>query len=102
MKKKPTEKRFNWLTRLRQLVAGNVKNPRDINDLYRRAGNWPTCACGTLCRRLPRDVGGRPCDLTLMNEGLRFYRAIKLGEWQSALTIFRNIEERTALLLKAS
>ena len=102
MKKKPTKKRFNWRTRLNQIVQSNIKNPRDYARLFKRAGRWPTCACGTLCRALPRDHNKSPLDYDLRKLGFRFSYAISRKNWKAALRTFHQIEARTDQLLKAA
>jgi hypothetical protein len=95
--KKPAE--FNWLTRLRQLDRGNVKRPRDLARLVRRAHSWPACACGQLCKQLQPD-GGLPRDLELRSLGMSFADYVARRRWRDALAVFRTIERRTAYLLK--
>lgn len=96
---------FNWLIILKLLAAGAKLDPESSHSLTRRAGNWPTCACGELCKRLPRrndDYSmsiGAPRDHTLYDLGLKFSGVVATEQWARALAIFRQIETRTAELL---
>lgn len=93
-------KEFNWLTVLQELIDGRQLNPGEHFDLATRAMSWPKCACGQLCKLLPKRPDGRPDDKFLEDWGVAFYGAIVQREWSNALNIFNLIEERTALLLK--
>lgn len=93
-------KEFDWLTELQELVNGKPYSPQEYENLRYRAGMWPTCACGQLCRSLLRThPEGRPVDDILFTYGRAFYAAIKEMNWNSALHLFNMIETRTQHLL---
>lgn len=97
----PTKpKPWNWLTFLKSAVK---KEPgeKEWRRAIRLAGNWPTCACGQLCKALPREHGGYPVNYGLYQLGIDFSFKIDKRQWPSALSIFLKIEARTAKLLKA-
>lgn len=93
---------FNWLTRLEELnEKGNGYRPSDQEDLTTMAQGWPTCACGQLCKLLPkRGDTAVPEDNKLYNLGCRFYNLVCRCDWSSALDIFRQIEARSFKLLQ--
>lgn len=112
IKKKKKKKEFNWLTALNERLSlvrkGLVsKYPDDTdNALAHRAGEWPTCACGELCKALPRHSGrgvfakSTPVDATLARYGSDFYFCVRRRQWGWAIKLFLKIEARTTLLLK--
>ena len=94
-----TESSFNWITALEGAIR---TEPSDV-EWYRMenlAGTWPTCACGELCRQLPRCTDGSPRDEALYGLGRSFYNNVLGRDWPAALAIFRQIEARTEQLLK--
>ena len=87
-------------------------DPDYLTDLTTRAEHWTTCACGQLCKELPRDHKNQPTDQDLYHKGLLFYTLIRDmrdvvldsgGEPYHILANARDtllaIESRTALLL---
>lgn len=95
--------KFNWLTTLRRLAKRKTPiTGREHGALKRRSGAWPTCACGQLCRRLPRGILGigNPTDGELFWLGIGFNAQVKTRQWKEALATFLRIEARTTLLLK--
>lgn len=91
--------KFNWITFLKRVIK---KSPTKIEArrAERKAGNWPTCACGQLCKRLSRESNGMPVDTILFRSGGHFFLAVRNHDWRKALSIFHRIEKRTAKLLK--
>lgn len=91
---------FNWLAFLKDLAAGRKPTSKERVALNIWAGRWPTCACGQLCKSIPRsNLDGSPQDLHLKRLGLAFYHRIEIGNWTGAITAFREIEARTEQLL---
>lgn len=91
---------FNWLTMLEALASGKRTLSLDeFIDLKCRARHWPTCACGVLCRALPRNSLGQPDDRILYRLGITFARSVLDAQWKPALRCFHKIEARTTLLL---
>lgn len=90
---------FNWIAVLKDLVAGAPVTQYDHQLLIQLSERWPTCACGQLCKTLPRDVNGAPKDKKLRLEGYIFDRHIEAKRWKLALKCFYRIEARTAKLL---
>lgn len=95
----PNDEAFNWLTALQYLADGGEALEWDLNYLEVGAGHWPTCACGQLCKALPRRQGGGPLDRTLFLRGVGFSSAVGSGRWSRALELFQQIEQRTEELL---
>ncbi len=96
MKRKP--KQFNWLTFLKAAIK---KEPSEAQwkMVWEKSKQWPTCACGQLCREVPRNVLGSPEDRTLHELGLNFGEDVYWRNWPVALETFNKIEKRTAELL---
>lgn len=64
------------------------------------ASSWVTCACGQLCKDLPRHDTDGPEDQYLTTLGLDFMCFIRYGEISEAKETLDKIEERTVELLK--
>lgn len=93
---------FNWLAVLKDLAAGMPITQGEYERLVKKAGAWPTCACGQLCSLLPRSGPlGEPEDACLWSWGLTFYQSVKHRDWKYAMATFHKIEARTAELLEA-
>ncbi len=90
---------FNWLTTLEALVAGAEISGAEYGKLLALALRWPTCACGELCKTLPRNEHGAPHDKVLQKLGSDFAGAVGFRDWTDALFLFRLIEHRTEQLL---
>lgn len=91
---------FNWLTMLRALVAGKLQANTDLHrNLKRLAADWPTCACGQLCKNLPKTEGSIPEDWQLRVWGGDFAAYVSIGQWRDALKCFEKIEARASSLL---
>lgn len=90
---------FNWLAVLKDLADGMPLEEASFVLLLNKASGWPTCACGQLCRNLPRDGIGRPDDECLASYGADFYKMVQDKEWRKAITLFHLIEQRTDQLL---
>jgi hypothetical protein len=99
---KPTRKSpWNWLTFLNRAVK---KEPSE-DDYYTAlelVKKWPACACGQLCRKLPKNDFGSPLDFRLKRSGLDFSGYVERKNWKMALFTFHAIEARTAELLGTS
>lgn len=90
---------FNWLEAL-QCAIEHEPDAVEFDALCAAAGDWPTCACGELCKRLPRyEEDGVPMDITLAELGIVFNVHVKRREWNPAFVIFREIEQRTTELI---
>ena len=90
---------WNWLAILKDLAAGAPLNKRDYRKIASRAASWPTCACGQLCKDLPRTDSGVPVDHQLAVLGYYFAAAVKDRHWKLALATFHQIEARAIKLL---
>lgn len=93
------QEEFNWLTVLRALVDGGYIDSSSYSLIYKFAGDWPTCACGQLCKQLPRGPNGAPKDRHTFILGDNFATAVANRNWEEALSLFKSIEERTNELL---
>jgi hypothetical protein len=104
-----TGKSFDWyreLEALRTIKTGGLIHQR-LGGYRERQGKaislasqWTTCACGNMCDIIPRTEDGRPVDTTLTHLGIIFPRAIEAGNYDGALSILDQIEERSAVLIK--
>ena len=71
-----------------------------VSQLKHLAGNWPTCACGNLCKNLPKMTEtNEPKDLKLLKLGILFDHYIRNRSWTEALNTFHEIEQRSTQLL---
>lgn len=91
---------FNWIAVLKDIVAGAHVTFMDHITLLDLASNWPTCACGQLCKNLPKNRDGGPADIILALNGVEFYKHVSKMNWNDALHTFYKIEERTMELLE--
>lgn len=91
---------FNWLTILADLGNGAWMSEDKMGELQDMAQRWPTCACGQLCRQLPRMEDGCPKDSKLRGLGGSFADKVNRRQWCKALDIFQQIEARTTELLE--
>jgi hypothetical protein len=92
--------KFDWIPVLEGLSGGEQVGREDKLKLDSMASQWPTCACGQLCKLLPRDRDKRPEDSMLSILGGQFYQAVQKSLWGEALEIFHKIEARSDKLLK--
>lgn len=95
----PLHPKFNWLRALRHAIK-HEPNPLEWTSLWRAAKEWPTCACGQLCKALPQCYDGSPKDDVLCELGNNFNLEVRNCRWLKAIDIFRKIEARTSELLK--
>jgi hypothetical protein len=84
----------------------------EIEDAYRIAAKWTTCACGNQCAIIPRKYDGEPEDNILRELGIDFFMAIKRmeesKEWIYAVDpnesylkqLFEKNREKAKLILK--
>lgn len=94
------DKNFDWFETLQHLNSGEKISDYDNCTLMVLAREWPTCACGQLCKALPRqELTNAPLDNVLRQLGTEFYIAVCHGRWVTAINIFQEIEKRTAELL---
>ncbi len=95
---KTKRKKYNWLTELEKAVK---KEPatNHLRMMERLAHQWPTCACGQLCKRLPRTLGV-PDDAKTADLGYWFAVYVERHQWKRALETFHKIESRTVAILK--
>jgi hypothetical protein len=93
---------WNWIAILKDLNAGAPISNNSLRNLRVLAGSWPTCACGQLCKNIPRLSDGRPEDPVLRVLGTSFFHYIEECNWGKAIETFLKIEERTDLLLEIS
>ena len=92
--------KFNWFTELDKAINTEPTDDKFF-DLERRAFSWVTCACGQLCKKLPRRKGtrGAPEDPDLYANGTTFSQAILGKHWVYAKIVLERIEKRTIKLL---
>ena len=96
----PYSPEFDWLVFLQHAVDSHgAVNDTDYMRACQMAAEWPTCACGQLCKDLPRNERFQPHDTDLSHLGGHFYAHVGARRWREALDTFKLIEERTAYLL---
>ena len=103
---------FNWFKFLALPVEEITEEA--LLEASGLSGEWVTCACGQLCKKLPRHVNNAPIDETLYRLGLIFVskiseayniKALGWGEGRiknhlkEAKEILIQIEQRTNQLL---
>lgn len=96
---------FNWFAFLKQdMESVDVDYFNKANSL---ADNWVTCACGQLCKVLPKGNGNSPADDELYDLGMDFANEIDNLKYTrqnedrlKALETLNKIEARTTLLLE--
>jgi len=107
-------KEMNWFEELENVKVDDFDKLSKLVDL---AKQWPTCACGELCKDLPKYCGGdsslekvAPADKRLRDLGSTFFNHVAGMQKArhndtferrraSAIEIFHKIEARTAELL---
>lgn len=96
---------FDWFAFLDQDIE--LISRDHLEEANALADNWVTCACGQLCKALPRTAGNAPEDKELDDLGMQFAHAMsEVLETQSntvrdeAVEILKAIEARTTLLLQ--
>ncbi len=75
---------------------------KEINFLTKhniRSADWVTCACGSICKALPRMSNGVPADAQLTRQGSYFHKYIGGLEVNKAKETLKTIENRSAYLI---
>ena len=93
------ETEFNWFTELDNAIKTEPTAER-YQYLFVMAGSWVTCACGELCKALPKGRNGQPEDPYLFANGAEFSDAVQNKDWFYAKIILERIEKKTIKLLK--
>src|SRR4051812_47695755 len=97
------EDEWDWIRFLRGAVE-REPDLRVVLEAQTLADQWPTCACGQLCKDLPRlergEMVGVPNDQELRILGCDFASAVRFSDWPLALEVFEKIEQRTSELLR--
>lgn len=102
-----------WAVVLYNLTYENA-NEIELTILEEAAGNWKICACGNLCRYIPRTLIYKPEDEKLRLLGMSFFQSISslksyhlvekkiafLEELKNAREIHQNIEARAVVVLQ--
>jgi hypothetical protein len=96
---------FDWFAFLNQNIE--LVSEDYFDEANSLANNWVTCACGQLCKVLPRGSGNCPADDELYDLGMDFAHEIEnLRDTRqdedrlTALETLNKIEARTTLLLQ--
>jgi hypothetical protein len=96
---------FDWFAFLNQDIESVSEDYFD--EAKSLADNWVTCACGQLCKVLPRGNRNSPADDKLYDLGMDFARDInnlkdtrQNKDRLKALETLNKIEARTTLLLE--
>ena len=106
----PRGENFCWFEFLNQPKSNFSKG--DLKNACELSSHWTTCACGQLCKSLPRNGRNAPVDPILANLGEVFMNNIEdayqayidheegfLSRIESAKSVLVKIEERTIALL---
>jgi hypothetical protein len=91
--------KFDWYDVLDRLIAGEKPTAEDRAAIQQRAGPWTTCACGQMCKILPRDSSKSPIDEQLRTLGGEFASMMNAGRYHDARKTLDKIEKRTTKLL---
>lgn len=92
--------KFDWYDVLDRLIAGEKPTESDRAAIQQRAGPWTTCACGQMCKLIPRDSAKTPLDQTLKNLGGSFAQLMAAGKYREARNVLDQIERRTSKILQ--
>ena len=88
---------WNWYAYLDADKEVKLKHYKKADVL---AASWVTCACGKLCKVLPKNIlDNEPDDEILSNLSLWFNNYIEHKDFFSAKRILDKIEARTSYLL---
>jgi hypothetical protein len=101
---------MNWWKVLDKGIKAKLEGNNEPfgDDIVDKAGDWPTCAVGQLCKELPRYTeeegyqysDGEPKDEILAEFGSDFAEAIGDQDPLRAHYFMTKIEKRTITLLK--
>jgi hypothetical protein len=106
----PFDDNFCWFLFLEQ--PDNEITEDQIEEAYEKSAQWVTCACGQLCKEIPRNECNRPLDADLQLLGVSFMDKLKIAKnvfyrqhsfkeyLDEAKDILIKIEQRTTELLK--
>ncbi len=92
--------KFNWNLWLEARINNEYISNEALRSAAVLAGNWITCACGNQCSVIPRGFHGMPLDIELRQFGQDFSRLIARQNWTNAVFVLKNIERRSAYLIK--
>lgn len=93
--------KFDWYDVLDRLIDGEQPSESDRAEIQQRAGPWTTCACGQMCKLIPRDSSKAPLDQKLRELGGQFARLMTEGSYREARNTLDKIEKRTTQLLES-
>lgn len=97
---------IHWPKTLAKLAKAKREGFKYYWNMYLNArdaaGNWPLCACGSLCRNIPRNHDNSPIDGTLLIHGGRFFSAVYTERFILAEEAMERIETRAAEILTVS
>jgi hypothetical protein len=91
--------KFDWYDVLDRLIAGEKPSEAERVTIQQRAGPWTTCACGQMCKIIPRDSSKSPIDEQLRTLGGAFAQQMSAGHYHDARKTLDKIEKRTAKIL---
>tara|TARA_R110000822_G_scaffold27129_1_gene81254 strand:+ start:253 stop:570 length:318 start_codon:yes stop_codon:yes gene_type:complete len=88
---------WNWYAYLDADKEVHIEHYQKATDLSRC---WVTCACGQLCKVLPKDnFTNAPIDKILFDLGVSFQDSIIYNNFSKGKLILDEIEQRTFYLL---
>lgn len=87
---------FDWF----KFLAQTKISDDEWDDADGLASKWPTCACGNLCKMIPRTWLGCPIDDQLEDLGNYFANAVGDRDKKAALIIMKDIEKRADQVIK--
>jgi len=88
---------FDWNKMLTHALRGELSE-EELEDMELKAGRWPSCACGNLCKTIPRREGS-PLDTRLYILGNKFSDFVKQGFYEMAIACLEEIEIRSIEIL---
>lgn len=87
---------FDWNIFLNQ----NDITEREWSVATAKSSIWVTCACGSLCKQIPRTINGRPVDRLLTQLGLDFFKYITEKDIINSKKTLIQLEKRSIELIK--
>lgn len=90
------EKPFDW----NEFLSKEQHSAEEHNNAHLLSKSWITCACGNQCSIIPRDNLGMPLDNRLRILGVDFTYNLYHCNFGTCKSILKQIEERSAFLIK--
>jgi hypothetical protein len=92
------KKQIDWNQVVEKGIKGKLTE-KQKREYSKRSGDWVTCACGSQCWVLDRDVDSEPLDEELSGLGMDFWHQFSSEEYKDAKKTLEKIENRSTLLI---